>query len=153
MQRIIIGLNTVGLGHLAATSLKRSQVWVAAALRAGVPGLWGVFLVIVGPRLVETLFGGGFELSRLQLAALTAAFMATAFYEFLALALRAAKEGRTLTRARAVGAVTILLLALVIGQSVIGIAMSIVMGQVVAILASLKELRNLPVPNAPWMAE
>jgi hypothetical protein len=141
MQTVLAGVNIIALGHLASPDSGSSPGRSAGTLRAGVVGLWGLIVICIGPSVMTSLFGEEFLLTRLELLALTSAMMATAFYEFLALALRARKNGRTLLIARAIGGIVTLLMTLMVGHFVVGVAMAMLIGQAAAAVVSTAHLR------------
>jgi hypothetical protein len=132
VQTILIGFNTVLLGHFARQrEFSSSSGFKMGFLQAGLLGAWGMLLVIPGPHIVNLLFGPGFRIPRIDLGVLTMALMAGTIFELSALRLRAARYGRPLIVARAMASAVALSGTALIGASFVGVATSLLVSSLV----------------------
>jgi O-antigen/teichoic acid export membrane protein len=137
VQVVLVGLNVVMLGRLAATGGRLSgSARLLGLVQLVMIGLWSFVLITAGPTLTGLLFGDRFEPSRGELAILAMSTTVTAIYTMAGQRLQASRLVRILFGVRAVATVTALATALIIGTSFVGVVAAFLASQLIgAVLA------------------
>jgi hypothetical protein len=137
VQTVTLGLNLVLIGRFAASRRQsRRDVRWSGFLQLALVGAWGLLVTGLGPTVAGVVFGDAFQVPRGDLAALTAAVMATTAFELAAVRLRAERDTRRLLAARLtvtlVGMSGVVLLA----TSVVRLALVILVSHLVGLSAT-----------------
>jgi len=136
-QTAILGLNVVLLSRFAGY---QNHTWHyvrrSGFLQIVLVGFWGLLVVGVGPTAAGLVFGAGFQIPRHELAALTAAVMATTAFELTAVHLRANRDMRRLLTARLTVTLIGLSGVLLLATSVARLALIILLSYLGGLVAS-----------------